>query len=247
MFGAPVATCNLGAPLLTRISKFASVVFLIVPAYAPLAFAVPELKLSSGAASVDLLDASVKDACPVADCVTYIGAVGSWQVDVTTGLEGELPFFELSSINAIRTGGQKSPLTISFSDDGLTLPPSFTFDVGGTLSSTSSNPVITFQAWTDTVKFGKTNEIGSILTFHTSAFSGTTNGAVGAGNSATTIGVVIDLGSLNAKGAMSFDAGLTSDLAGGPGGGPVPEPASISMLGGALLIVGAAIRRMKQN
>jgi len=222
-------------------------VVLMVTACAPSALAVPELRLSSGAASVDLLDASGIDSCPVGDCVTYIGAVGSWQVNVTTGLEGELPFFELHSINAIRSGGQAAPLSISFSDNGLTLPSSFTFDVGGTLSSTSSKPVITFQAWTDTVKFGKANEIGSILTFHTSAFSGTTNGAVGAGNSATTIGVVIDLGSLNAKGAMSFDAGLTSDVAGGPGGGPVPEPASISMLGGALLIVGAGIRRMKQN
>jgi hypothetical protein len=229
---------------LTTISKLTNfAAFVIVAAHAAPVFAVPELKLSSGASSVDILDTSGTDSCPVADCVTYIGAVGSWQVNVTTGLEGELPFFELSSIDAIRTGGQKSPLTISFSDDGLTLPSSFIFDVGGTLSSTSSKPVITFEAWTDTVKFGQANEIGSILTFHTQAFSGTTKGSVGAGNSAATIGVVIDLGSLNARGAMSFDAALTSDIGGGAAGGPVPEPGSISMLGGALLMMGAALRR----
>jgi len=225
---------------LTGINKLTNfALLLIIAAYAPSAFAVPELKLSSGGATVDILEASVKDSCPVADCVTYIGAVGSWQVDVTTGIEGGLPFFDINSINAIRSGGQKSPLTISFSDDGLTLPGAFVFDVGGTLSSTSSKRVISFQAWTDTVKFGHAHEIGSILTFHTTPFSGTTKGSTGSKNSALTIGAYIDLGALNAKGAMSFDASLTP---------VVPEPASISMLGGALLLLGSALRRqMKSN
>jgi len=224
-------------------------IFLMVAACAPSAFAVPELTLSSGVASVDLLDAGVKDACTAADCVTYIGAVGSWQVNVTTGVEGGVPFFDLSSLNAIRSVGQKAPLSISFSDNGLTLPSSFTFDVGGTLSSTSSNAVITFGAWTDKVKFGHANEIGSALTFHTTPFSGTTTGSTGTGNSATTIGVLIDLGALNAKGAMSFNATLTSETGGGggAGGSPVPEPASISMLGGALLLTGSALRRLKRQ
>jgi len=97
---------------LTGINKLTNfALLLIIAAYAPSAFAVPELKLSSGGATVDILEASVKDSCPVADCVTYIGAVGSWQVDVTTGIEGGLPFFDINSINAIRSGGQKSPLT----------------------------------------------------------------------------------------------------------------------------------------
>ena len=225
---------------MTQMTKLTALaVFLMVASYAPSAFALPELKLSSGATSVDIKDASSKDSCKVADCVTYIGAVGSWQVDVTTGLEGDIPFFDLNSLNAIRSGGQKSPLTIYFSDDGLTLPSAFVFDVGGTLSSTSSKRVISFQAWTDTVKFGHAKEIGSILTFHTTPFSGTTKGSTGAKNSAVTIGAFIDLGSRNAKGAMSFDAALTP---------VVPEPASISMLGGALLLMGAALRRpLKRN
>ncbi len=224
---------------MTKMSSLtASAVFLMVAACAPSAFAVQELKLSSGAASVDLLDAGVKDACTVADCVTYVGAVGSWQVNVTTGVEGGMPFFDVSSINSIRSGGQKAPLSISFSDNGLTLPSSFIFDVGGTLSSTSSKAVITFGAWTDTVKFGHANEIGSILTFHKTPFSGTTKGSTGAKNSATTIGVLIDLGALNAKGTMSFDAALTP---------AVPEPASIAMLGGALLLMGSTLRRLKRK
>jgi hypothetical protein len=107
------------------------------------------------------------------------------------------------------------------------------------MSSTSSKRAISFQAWADTVKFGHAHEIGSILTFHTSPFSGTTEGLTGAGNSALTIRAYIDLGSLNAKGAMSFDAALTP---------VVPEPASISMLGGALLLLGSALRRqIKRN
>ena len=212
-------------------------VLLITASFAPSAFAVPELKLTSGLVTIDLLDASSKDSCKVADCVTYNGAVGSWQVDVTTGLEGVLPYFELNSLNAIRSGGQKAPLTISFSDDGLKLPASFVFDVGGTLSSTSTKQVITLQAWTDKVKFGHANEIGSPLTFHTSPFAGSTKGPTGTKNTAVTIGAFIDLGQLNAKGAMGFGAQLDDpDPA-------VPEPASISMLGGALLLMGRALRR----
>lgn len=213
-------------------------VLLIVGSFAPAAFAVPELKLTSGLTTVDILDASSKDSCKVADCVTYNGAIGSWQVDVTTGLEGGLPFFDLNSLNAIRTGGQKSPLTITFSDDGLKLPSAFVFDVGGTLSSTSLNRNITFRAWADKVKFGHAKEIGSPLTFHTSAFSGSTKGPTGP-NSALTISAFLDLGKLNAKGSMSFDAALA---------GAVPEPATISMLGGALLLMGTALRRrMKRS
>ena len=110
------------------------------------------------------------------------------------------------------------------------------FDVGGTLSSTSTKQVITLQAWTDKVKFGHANEIGSPLTFHTSPFAGSTKGPTGTKNTAVTIGAFIDLGQLNAKGAMGFGAQLDSDPA-------VPEPASISMLGGALLLMGTALRR----
>ena len=211
-------------------------VLLITASFAPSAFAVSELKLTSGIVTIDILDISSKDSCKVADCVTYNGAVGSWQVDVTTGLEGVLPYFELNSLNAIRSGGQKAPLTISFSDDGLKLPSSFVFDVGGTLSSTSTKQVITLQAWTDKVKFGHAKEIGSPLTFHTSAFAGSTKGPTGTKNTAVTIGAFIDLGHLNAKGAMGFGAQLDPDPA-------VPEPASISMLGGALLLMGTALRR----
>ena len=214
-------------------------VLLMIASCAPSGFAVPELKLSSGATSVDIVDTAAKDSCKVEDCVTYIGAVGSWQVDVTTGMEGELPFFDLNSINAIQTAGQKAPLTIYFSDDGLTLPPGFVFDVGGTMSSTSSKLAIAFTAWTDKVKFGHANEIGSMLTFNTGPFSGTTKGLAGAKNSATTIGATIDLGSGNARGTTGFDAGLTSDS--------IAEPASIWMLGGALLLIGSVLRRRRMR
>src|SRR5690242_12975868 len=212
---------------------------LMITSFAPSAFAIPELRLSSGGTTVSDLDASGKDSCKVADCVTYSGGVGSWQVNVTTGLEGGLPFFDLHSVNAIKSGGQKSPLIISFSDDGLTLPSGFVLDVGGTSSSTSSKRVITFQAWTDNVKFGHAKEIGSPLTFHTTPFSGTTKGSTGPNHSALTLVAIIDLGALNAKGTMSFDAALTS---------VVPEPASVSLLGGALLLMTAVLRRrMKRD
>ena len=199
--------------------------------YAPSAFATAELKLTTGASTVDILDGGLGDACLSADCVTFIGALGSWTINVTTGSEGLL-FLDLNSVNQV-SGGQTDPITLAFSDD-TTPPPAigFKFEAGGTVAS-NQVPTVTFNAYTDIVKFGTTNQIGSTMTFHTSPFAGTTTGTPGAGDLATTIVVSIDLGK-GAKGQASFDTGLASN---------VPEPASISMLGGVLLILGGALRR----
>jgi hypothetical protein len=202
--------------------------------YAPSAFATAELKLTTGASTVDILDGGLGDACLSADCVTFVGALGSWTINVTTGTEGLL-FLDLNSVNQV-AGGQTDPITLAFSDDATPppqLPVSFVFEAGGTVAS-NQVPTVTFNAYTDIVKFGTTNQIGSTMTFHTSPFSGTTTGAAAPGDLATTIVVTIDLGK-GAKGQASFDTGLATTN--------VPEPASISMLGGVLLILGGALRR----
>jgi hypothetical protein len=205
----------------------------MLAASVPSLFATAELELISGTTTVNILDGSGLDSYPTAGVVTYIGAVGGWDINVTTGLEGDLPFFDLVSVDS--TKSQTGPLLMFFSDDGLTLPAGFVFDVGGTASSTGSK-TLGFGAWTGNGKFDMSKPIGTELTFNTTAFSGATSGAVGSGDDSVTIGAFIDLGNRNA-GTASFDAALDS----------VPEPASISLLGGVLLVLGSLARKGRRK
>ncbi len=203
--------------------------------YAPSAFAIAELKLTSGASSVDILDGGLGDMCAAADCVTFSGALGSWTINVTSGIEGATPFFDLSSVNV--TGGQVDPISMWFSNDGLnfSLANTGTISTGGTVSTNKPGlETITFAAFTDTVKFGTTNQIGSTLTFHSTPFSGSSTGSMTKSDTAMTLTSTIDL-TKGAKGTVSFDTAV--DLT------QVPEPASITMLGGVLLVLGGALRR----
>ncbi len=219
---------------------------LLVAAYAPSAFATAELKLSSGASSVDILDGSGLDSNPSAGVVTFIGTVGNWTVNVSTGAEGTVPFFDLGSVNSTAGLPQLNPIVISFSDDGLALPAGFTLTAGGTVSSAATTTV-TFAGFTGSSKFDTSHQIGSTLTFHTSPppvsnpFSGSTSGSVVSGDTSATIIASIDLGAPTAFGSGSFDAAFDTT------GSKVPEPASISMLGGVLLVLGGALRRRIQK
>ena len=215
------------------IMKKVVVLAVLVAAMAvPSAFATAELTLTSGTSTVDVLDGSALDSNSTTGAVTYIGSVGSWTLNITSGIEGTTPFFDLVSFDT--TAGQVDPIYMFFSDNGLTLPPGFDLNVGGTVSSTgTSAPTVVFAAWTGgPAKFDQANIIGSVLTFHATPFSGSTSGATLAGESSVTIGAYIDLGE-GSSGSASFDAALDS----------VPEPASVSMLGGVLLILGGALRR----
>ena len=206
--------------------------------YAPAAFATAELKLSSGASSVDILDGSAGDSNPLAGVVTFIGAVGNWTVNVSTGVNGSTPLLDLSSADFTAGHPQVNPIVISFSDDGLfgTPPSSIDFAAGGTVN-TAGAPTVTFQAFTGTSKFDTSDQVGSTLTFHTAGYSGSTSSAFVSGDTSATIVATIDLGSATAFGSGSFDSSLETV------GGATPEPASISMLGGVLLILGGALRR----
>lgn len=207
---------------------------LLVTTYAPSAFATAELKLSSGLSSVDILDGAINDGCAAADCVTFSGSVGSWTINVTTGIQGTTPFFDLSSVNV--TGGQLAPITMAFSEDSLDFSINgrqATLNVGGTVSTNKPGlETVSFAAYSDTVKFGTAHQVGSTLAFHSSPFAGSTSGSIGLTDTAMTLTSTIDL-TRAAKGTVSFDAAVDT----------VPEPASVTMLGGVLLILTGMLRR----
>ncbi len=202
--------------------------------FAPNAGATLQLTLSSGATTITVSDNAPGDFNPAAGQITYIGPVGNWSLNVTTGTVGTNPVLDLSSVDTLSGAGTgANALTLKFSETGLSGPESgFLSSVGGTLSGAGS---LTYHAYVDSSNTlnGMGTPIGSLLSFGPGgAFSGgTAGGSVGTGLYSAT--EVVVLSATNRGGTSSFDAAI--DV--------VPEPASVLLLGGVLFFSAFAIRR----
>src|SRR5215472_1729141 len=94
----------------------------MLASYVPLAHATAELTLSDGMGhSVDIVDGGLGDACGTADCVTFVGSVGNWTLNVTTGVDGSAAAPAIIHLNSVDTAvANAGTLTITFSDTGFT-------------------------------------------------------------------------------------------------------------------------------
>ena len=182
------------------------------------------------------------DLNPALGQITFIGGVGSWTSNVTSGFgppfENLVPLLDISSFNAT-VGAGGGALTVLLSVTGLTGPAglqTFLNSIGGTNSAAGTT--VTTQAFLSNANLafcaqGCGTAISPAIVMSGAAFSGLTSGSalLGSGPFAITLAVTID--SHGIADTTSFNDSLA-----------LPEPASLSLLGSGLLGFGMAFRRL---
>ena len=195
---------------------------------------------------ITVADGSANDSNAAAGVVTFVGAIGAFNVNVTTGatkpaLPLARPRIDLNSINITTSGLSTNGLELSFSETDFVLNPPIigpafnigaTFDVGGT----TEGRVFIGESWIDNTNalFGEQQQVGGFVNFRLSdsdplAFSTTQTGnasvLVGSPFSMTTRALFIhdDFGDVT-----SFNMATAA----------VPAPATLPLLASALFGLG---------
>jgi hypothetical protein len=200
-------------------------VTLTVLGWASWATATPTMTLDDGAGhTVTIVDGGLHDSNPLAGAVTWVGSLGSWKLNVTTGVSKPVvgspsaPELDLNSIDATtRAGGV---LTITLSDSGFMLDGTARAIIGGTTAGS-----VTYKTWADATLL-------TSQTFGSGPFSGITLGSVTANGPYSLSEQVII--TQHGAGVSSFDANLT-----------VPDSGStMALLGFGLLAVESLRRKL---
>jgi hypothetical protein len=196
------------------------------------------LKLSDGVTTVTCADGDACDLSAQAGAVTYLGSVGAWFLNVTTGLTYPviglpgIPILDLNSVNL--SSYNPGTLTISLSETGYIGPLDGTFllAVGGTTTGT-----VNFGAYLDSNNglFGESTSLGYLGAYTGPAFSGTISlPAIINSPSPYSMTLVSNITHTSWGGWTSFDFE-----------GTLPEPATIILLGSGLVVLGLVGRRRK--
>jgi hypothetical protein len=217
------------------------------------------LRLTSGADVVTVEDGGVGDAYAAVGAITFIGSVGDFVLNVTTGLSKGAPGgFDASSsfakmdLNDISsTSNGPATLKIELTDTDFPAFPTngvLTGDAGGTLADDG-----TIEFWAYKNDSNREFDIGQDLPpggidvpeaeihlgpFESSPFSGTASVLHGPINNPYSMTLVTEIAH-QAAGSTSFDFEVRN---------VVPEPSSLLLLGtGVIGLVGFARWRRRRN
>lgn len=180
---------------------------------------------------------TVTDSLPSDGIVTMITGLGTWVVNVVTGLSKPLigaadePYLDLSSVNVSMGSGV---LQIEFTDTDFNLAGSTQAMalIGGTTEGT-----VSFATYYDAsnTPFGRSNELMDLGVFDSGAFAGEAGTAFLA-PALYSLTLVVTIAHKSGIDVSSFDAAVR-----------VPEPASLLLLSVGMLAIGFAVARRRRR
>jgi len=211
--------------------------FAIAPTQAALILTIDDLS-TAGPADVSVTDGGVGDQSPLAGVLLFNGGVGSFIVNVTTGVSKPVltcnpTLFDLNSVNV--TGASGGSLLITLSDTGfLSALPNvgFSSNIGGT-----TNGTVDWKAYVDPTNVG-TSAGATIIgqgIFSDGPFSAT--GSVGAVN--------VPLGTYALLQVVTITHTAGGQISSFDAETQVPEPGILGLLGVGLVGLGAMLRRRR--
>lgn len=192
-----------------------------------------QMRLTEGANTVTVTDSDGDGV------VTYIGAVGAFNVNISSGLSKPLLGGPLSAdmdLSSANVSNQAATLTIELTDTDFSLPnyPAvLTSAVGGTAQGTASFDV---YANSDNAAFSTAGDLASasLGPFGPGAFSGTTS-TLGTGTNGFSMTMVASVTHGAGVKSTSFDHSVQFQS--------VPEPSSLAMLLPGIAPLGLVLRR----